>query len=375
MKIATSELATHSSRNYTESHTLKESLTVISAAGKETSSKLTDLSKENAAAARTADTNNNGENVNLSEKAQELQASLSNSTNPRVLTVTKNDADTALTPEESLSQMRVKILRAIMESLTGKKMNVYDGGTLGELDSDGLLKEAQESGLLSSAAAVKYSRYESYYESEKTNFFAAGKVVTEDGTAIDFSLSLSMQRSFSMESLTHIEAGNAAYLMDPLVINFDGSAAQLESGRFDFDLDGDGKTESINRLAAGSGFLVFDKNGDGIINDGTEMFGTQSGNGFADLAQYDEDGNGWIDENDSIYEKLGVWTPNQFGGGAYKSLKAANVGAIALQYAQTEFSVKDLATNDLEAQVRASGVFLKENGGIGSIQQIDLTAK
>lgn len=368
MKIASSELATHSARTHKQEHTLHESLTLISAAGKETTSQTSDLTKNNP---------QNAENVHLSEKAQALQASLENGTNPRVLTVKTNETDTsALTPEESLSQMRLQILRTIMESLTGQKMNVYDAGSLDKLEStEGLLGKATESGMLDSAAAVKYSRFERYYESEKTNFFAAGKVITSDGTQIDFGLSFSMERSFSMESLTKIEAGNAAYLMDPLVINFDGSPAQLESGRFDFDLDGDGKTESINRLAAGSGFLVFDKNGDGKINDGTEMFGTISGNGFADLAQYDEDGNGWIDENDSIYEKLGVWTPDQFGGGTYKSLKAANVGAIALQYAQTEFSVKDLASNDLQAQVRSSGVFLKEDGGVGSVQQIDLTVK
>ena len=41
----------------------------------------------------------------------------------------------------------------------------------------------------------------------------------------------------------------------------------------------------------GSGYLALDKNGDGTINDGSELFGTRNGDGFADLAQYDEDGN------------------------------------------------------------------------------------
>ncbi len=39
------------------------------------------------------------------------------------------------------------------------------------------------------------------------------------------------------------------------------------------------------------------------INDGSELFGTSSGDGFKDLATYDEDENGWIDENDSIFSK------------------------------------------------------------------------
>ena len=37
-----------------------------------------------------------------------------------------------------------------------------------------------------------------------------------------------------------------------------------------------------------------------------KLFGTSSGDGFKDLAEYDEDGNGWIDENDSIFNRLKV---------------------------------------------------------------------
>ena len=44
-------------------------------------------------------------------------------------------------------------------------------------------------------------------------------------------------------------------------------------------------------METGNAFLSLDKNSDGIINDGSELFGAASGNGFADLAKYDEDGN------------------------------------------------------------------------------------
>mgnify|MGYP000465316364 CR=1 FL=1 len=54
-------------------------------------------------------------------------------------------------------------------------------------------------------------------------------------------------------------------------------------------------------LQGGSGYLALNKNGDGVINDGSELFGTASGDGFYDLSMYDEDGNGWIDENDHAY--------------------------------------------------------------------------
>ena len=75
-------------------------------------------------------------------------------------------------------------------------------------------------------------------------------------------------------------------------------------------------------------FLALDKNGDGRMNDGSELFGTASGDGFKDLAAYDEDGNGWIDENDSIYSQLKIWTKDENGKDHLIDLKDADVGAI-----------------------------------------------
>lgn len=78
-------------------------------------------------------------------------------------------------------------------------------------------------------------------------------------------------------------------LTDPLVINLDGNIAGLSDQKFMFDIDADGEEESISYLQGGSGYLALDKNGDGVINDGSELFGTKSGDGFADLAEYDAD--------------------------------------------------------------------------------------
>lgn len=362
MKIANSELGTHSARQYEEQHTLFEKLRVFKNGERTTQEQKTDLLKQQQSAQS---------QVNLSDNAKALQESFNQAT-PKVLNVQAPEKTAIDSPEKSLSEMRLQILRAIIESLTGQKMNVYDGSDFLDANNPNSLLESDAA---QNAMALDYQRYESYSEYEKTNFYAAGSVRTEDGKTIDFHLSFSMQRHFFKESQSSISVGNATYLMDPLVVNFEGASTQLESGTFSFDLNADGTTENIHRLAKGSGFLVLDKNNDGKINDGSEMFGTQSGNGFADLAQYDEDGNGWIDENDSIFEKLGVWTPDQFGGGIYKSLKSVGVGAIALQNAETQFSITD-QENNLQGQVRSSGVFLKEDGsGAGSIQQIDLVVK
>ena len=139
-----------------------------------------------------------------------------------------------------------------------------------------------------------------------------------------------------------------------------------------FDLDADGHEEAISRLGAGSGFLALDKNNDGKITDGAELFGTSSGDGFRDLAAYDEDGNGWIDENDSVFSKLKVWTKDENGKDYLIDLKQADVGAIYLANADTQFSLKN-DENDLNAEIKKTGIYLKEStGAVGTLNHVDL---
>ena len=166
----------------------------------------------------------------------------------------------------------------------------------------------------------------SYYheEAEDTAFRTSGTVRTADGREISFGLELGMSRRFreetKIENITEI-----VDLTDPLVINLDGNIAGLSDQKFMFDIDADGEEESISYLQGGSGYLALDKNGDGVINDGSELFGTKSGDGFADLAEYDADGNGWIDENDPIFDKLLIWAKDENGKDELYTLKEAGV--------------------------------------------------
>ena len=142
---------------------------------------------------------------------------------------------------------------------------------------------------------------------------------------------------------------------------------------FYFDLDCDGIEDEISGLGQGSGFIALDRNGDGKINDGSELFGTKSGDGFKDLAAYDQDGNGWIDENDEVYDARRVWIRGEDGTDTLMSLKEADVGAIHLGSVETQFSQYNSGFG-LGGMTRASGVFLKESGGVGVVQQLDLAA-
>ena len=205
---------------------------------------------------------------------------------------------------------------------------------------------------------------------EQTSFAAEGVVKTADGKEITFSYELEMERQFHAETHLSVRAGDAL-LKDPLVINFGGTAAQLTDRTFAFDLDADGTKDQIAWVQPGSGFLALDKNGNGAIDDGAELFGAKTGNGFAELAAYDDDQNGWIDEADAVYDRLQMWSKSGTTDERV-SLKDRNVGAIYLGQQATPFELKD-AANQLQGAVRASGVYVKEDGsGVGSVQQIDL---
>lgn len=202
---------------------------------------------------------------------------------------------------------------------------------------------------------------------EHTAFQSAGTVVTSDGRTINFGVSLEMSRSFEQ---AFVNVGAEAVYTDPLVINMDTDAASLDDVSFYFDLDCDGTEEKLSSLDGASGFLALDKNGDGEINDGSELFGAQSGDGFADLAQYDEDGNGWIDENDSVFSQLRVWTRCGSGESKLLSLQEADVGAIFLGSSDTKFGLTGSGGGE-QAMVRRTGVYLKESGGAGTVQHVD----
>ena len=212
-----------------------------------------------------------------------------------------------------------------------------------------------------------------YSESESTKFQAVGTVQTADGRSIDVNLNVSMSRSFTSYFETQIST-ESLQLCDPLVINYNGNLAGLDSEMsFYFDLDMDGEEEKITRLTEGSGFLALDLNEDGVINDGSELFGTTSGDGFADLAAYDEDGDGWIDEDDSVFDKLKIWSKDSYGNDVLYTLKDLNVGAIYTGSAQTQFSLNAYDNSTL-GLVRETGVFLYEDGSAGTVQHVDLVS-
>lgn len=224
-------------------------------------------------------------------------------------------------------------------------------------------------GFGSSFASSNYVLETYHYEQEVTTYSTTGTVVTADGREISFGLNLQMSRSFEEYYRADVQA-SPFDMCDPLVINLDSDIANLTDQTFMFDLDADGAAEEISMLSAGSGYLALDKNSDGVINDGSELFGAKSQNGFADLAAYDEDGNGWIDENDAVFSKLKIWAKDASGNDILYSLKEKGVGAICLGNVATNFTER--SAERVNGAIRSSGIFLYENGAVGTVQHVDV---
>lgn len=273
---------------------------------------------------------------------------------------------------DSRSRLNLMILEAIFEAISGRSLDVKEPK---EVTGDEGPKELHVDTALPSRNIRTangndvYQRYERYEEHESMQFQAQGVVRTQDGREISFNVDLSMSRDFVQESNLEMKR---VQMIDPLVINFDGLGAQLGQTKFSFDLDSNGTEEQLAMLKTGSGFLALDRNRDNIINNGSELFGPSTGRGFSELAKYDEDGNQFIDEADSIYNKLRIWMMNEDGSSQLMALGDKNIGAIFLGHVSSPFQLKDADNNSLGA-IANSGIYLKETGGVGVVQELDLS--
>jgi len=112
-----------------------------------------------------------------------------------------------------------------------------------------------------------------------------------------------------------------------------------------------------------------DKNQNGKIDNGSELFGPETGHGFGELGQYDDDKNGWIDENDAIFSQLSFMDFDENGNQRLQSISDAGIGAIALESREMNFDLYD-NQGDFQAQIAQTGVALNEDGRALAIQEI-----
>lgn len=289
--------------------------------------------------------------------------------------------DTSETSDEcsitTEQELKIRMLEVFLTRLTGKNVKLQTP----RLKLEGLTydKNAQlysrakaMSGLaqvqLQSGFGLVYNRDEIQIERSRVSFAAEGIVKTADGREIQLSLNFNIDQEIIRQSSANLQIGNT--LKDPLVINFGGSVASFSSKTMSFDIDLDGKNDTVAMLNSGSGYLALDRNNNGIVDDGTELFGPKTNNGFQELAVYDEDGNGWIDEGDSIFNHLRIWYHDEQGNSRLVALTDKNVGAIYLGSMDTPMNMYSGA--QMAGALKKSGFVLLENGESRIMQELDL---
>ena len=265
---------------------------------------------------------------------------------------------------QRLARMLESLIDAILAAMEGKKCRQDAADFAAPLAADRTPATASPP---LRELTWEVTERESIYDYEKTCVQGCGTVRTADGRCIDFDLQAEFCREYSCERESH--ESRQVVLKDPIVLNFDGKAADLTADRIDFDIDADGHRESLAGLGSGSAYLVLDRNGNGRIDDGSELFGATSGDGFADMAKLDTDGNGWLDEGDAAFAKLGLWDGKS--GSNPATLASRQVGAIWLGSVDSPFALKD-SGNQLLGEIRAAGLYLREDGQVGMVQQVDL---
>ena len=131
---------------------------------------------------------------------------------------------------------------------------------------------------------------------------------------------------------------------DPLVLDLDGDGIETlpinTTTPVMFDLNNSGVKKSVGWIKSDDGFLVMDRNGNGTIDTGAELFGDAtplSGggtatDGFAALAQFDSNLDGQMTADDSAFANLRVWRDLNQNGlsevGELSTLAALNITSI-----------------------------------------------
>jgi len=240
---------------------------------------------------------------------------------------------------------KIKILKVMLEKLTGKKLKIYLPGPQYEISVT--KKDAQDITEIESETETLNIQY--------SNFSASGQVRTKEGKIIDFSVQLSLfQLSYSYEKVY-------GKVVDPLILDLKTPNGKKQL--VEIDLNFDGELDKFY-IGGGRGLLVYDKNGNGKVDDATELLGPVTKDGFSELAKLDSDGDNWIDEDDLEFLKLKIWTTDENGKEKLVGLLDLNVGAIFLGSVTTPFDYYD-------SVVRRTGIYLTEDGNVGTVRQFD----
>ena len=171
---------------------------------------------------------------------------------------------------------------------------------------------------------------------------------------------------------------------DPLTLDLDGNgietlASNGHKGAL-FDHDKNGIRTATGWVGKDDGFLVYDRNGDGVVNDGDELFGDntplkngeRAANGYQALAELDDNGDGKVDAADSAFAKLRVWRDlNQDGISQEDELLTLNEAKVKALNLANKNTDRDLGNGNSLAE---EGTYTDSDGNEKQMGDLNLAA-
>lgn len=155
-----------------------------------------------------------------------------------------------------------------------------------------------------------------------------------------------------------------AFQQDPLILDLDGNGidiTSLQDGKT-FDIDGDGTLDQTAWIKGADALLALDRNNDGEINNGRELFGDQNGakDGFAELSKYDDNLDGLINEMDGVFSSLVLLRAD----GSQQSLEDGGIKSISLSL------ITPLDERLIGGNLVAGSQFEREDGTTGQVGEV-----
>ena len=237
--------------------------------------------------------------------------------------------------------------------------NLQSAAFSASFSEQSMLFTANQSQSSSDGQYLATTEWELGYQALQASF--SGELALSSGETISFAFDFSMEVSWARYSYSE------QAMTDPLVVSLSGTPVQLDADNSSaFDLFNNGSTVPLPQLAAQQFYLAFDRNADSKVNDGSELFGPRTGQGYAELAAYDDNGNGLIDPSDDIWQYLYLWRPQQ----SLLSMQEAQLGAISIESVATQMPLYQ--QQHQLGQISRSGLAFTENGKPALVQQIDL---
>ncbi|WP_153075555.1 calcium-binding protein [Paraburkholderia bonniea] len=167
--------------------------------------------------------------------------------------------------------------------------------------------------------------------------------------------------------------------IDPLILDLNGDGIHttgVDQSTAHFDFTGEGHRTHTGWITTGDGFLVLDRDSNGAIDTGHELFsnftklanGTLAANGFQALREFDSNKDGVIDANDAIWSSLKIWRDRNGDGATQQGelLSLTELGILSINLSKEE-SFRLLDNGNL---VRGEGSFVQLVDGKEVVREI-----